>query len=57
MLVEPWATYVKGWAFFVSQGGLKQRWGKHWRKTLGRNYEDAKRRAERRRADTTGAKA
>ena len=50
VLVEPWATYVKGWSFFVSQGGLRQRWGRKWKKTLGRSFEDAKRRAELREA-------
>ena len=42
VLIEPWAIYVKEWDFFVEQGGMRQKWGKHWRPIMARSIEDAR---------------
>lgn len=41
--IRPWAVYVKYWTFFVSQGGLTSKWGKHWRPIIARDIEAARR--------------
>lgn len=46
VLVEPWATYVKGWDFFVEEGGLREPWGKSWRPIRAKSIEDARERAK-----------
>lgn len=39
------ATFVKDFDFFVSQGGLKQRWGKHWTIVTARSERFARMKA------------
>lgn len=46
VLVEPWATYVKDWDFFVSEGGLKEKWGKRWIEVEAESIEDARRKGK-----------
>lgn len=42
ILVKPWAVYVKEASFFISQGGLKESWGKEWRLVTADDIEDAR---------------
>lgn len=42
ILVQPWATYVKGAQFFKDQGGLTAEWGKNWKKVEAESIEDAR---------------
>jgi hypothetical protein len=35
-------VFVKTAKFFVSQGGLKQPWGKHWKKINAKSIEQAR---------------
>ena len=36
------AVFVKEADFFVSQGGLKEKWGLHWRLIFAASIEDAR---------------
>lgn len=47
VLIKSWGVYVKDWDFYVSQGGLKQSWGKNWRKIEARDIESARRKGTR----------
>lgn len=42
VLVEPWAVYVKESAFFESQNGLTEDWGKRWRPVFAADIESAR---------------
>lgn len=35
-------TFVKDYDYFVSQGGLKQSWGKHWKIIEAKDLDDAR---------------
>lgn len=44
--VSPYgATFVKEYDFFVSQGGLTQKWGQSWKIIEAKNLDDARVRA------------
>lgn len=45
VLVKPWGVYVKGWDFFVMQGGLVDSWGNEWRPVFANSIEAARRKA------------
>ena len=40
--IHSWATYVKEADFFISQGGLKEPWGKTWKLIYANSIEDAR---------------
>jgi len=42
VLIQPWAVYVKDRAFFVQQGGLREPWGKAWRRVRASSVEAAR---------------
>ncbi len=42
VLIEPWGVYVKERSFFVEQGGLRDSWGKSWRRVRASSIEAAR---------------
>jgi len=36
------AAFVKTESFFISQGGLKEKWGRKWKKIKANSIEDAR---------------
>ena len=42
VLIQPWGVGVKEWWYYVEQGGLRQKWGKHWRGIFATSIEDAR---------------
>lgn len=42
VLIEPWGVYVKERSFFVQQGGLRDSWGKAWRRVRASSIEAAR---------------
>jgi len=46
VLVELWATYITDWDFFVSEGGLEQKWGQNWVPIEAESIEDARKKGK-----------
>ena len=42
VLIQPWGVYVKERTFFIEQGGLREAWGKHWRRVRASSLEAAR---------------
>lgn len=42
VLIQPWGVYVKERSFFIQQGGLRDPWGKHWRRVKASSIEAAR---------------
>ncbi len=42
VLIEPWGVYVKERSFFIQQGGLRDPWGKSWRRVRASSIEAAR---------------
>jgi hypothetical protein len=39
---NPWCVYAKEEAFFIEQGGLRESWGKDWRRVRASSIEEAR---------------
>lgn len=35
-------VFVKGYQFFIDQGGLKEKWGKNWKPVMATSIEEAR---------------
>jgi hypothetical protein len=42
VLIQPWGVYVKERSFFIQQGGLRDPWGKNWRRVRASSLEAAR---------------
>ena len=42
VLIQPFGVYVKERSFFIQQGGLRQPWGKAWRRVRASSIEAAR---------------
>ncbi len=51
VLIKPFAVYVKGWGFFVKQGGTKEDWGKSWKQVEAKDIEAARKKGLKIQAD------